>query len=77
MRGLLVMVLLGQLAIAPDAIQKDTVRVEKDGVKQYEIRKDVLVPGEYNVYDRDGLKGTLKRDVLFPDRYRIELNSNE
>lgn len=49
MRGLLVVVLLGHLAIVPDSIQKDTARVERDGLKKYEIKKDVLIPGQYNV----------------------------
>jgi len=74
MRSLLVMVLLGQLTVVPDAIQKDQARVERDGVKEYEIRRDVNNPNHYRVYDKDGLKGTWKKDVLFPDRYRFEEN---
>ena len=76
MRTLLVFALLGQLVtFVPDAIQKDTVRVEKHGVKQYELKKDVLLPDTCNVYDKNGEQvGTWKKDVLFPERYRFEEN---
>ena len=51
-KELLTVILLTELAVVPDAVIKDTVRVKKDGLKQYEIKKDVLIPGQYNIYYR-------------------------
>jgi len=74
MRQLMTIMLLLQLGVVPDPLMKDRSYVTKDGEKVLEIRPDALNPNEYRVYDKEGLKGTLKKDVLFPDRYRFEEN---
>ena len=75
MKQLIAIMLLAQLATVPDVLDPNKIHVTKDGVKQYEIRRDVLNPNHYRVYDRNGgLKGTWKKDVLFPERYRFEEN---
>jgi hypothetical protein len=67
MRSWLVMILLRQLAtVVPDAILKDRTRVEKIGQRVLEIRKDFLIQGQYNIYDRNGLKGTFNLSRVFP-----------
>ncbi len=72
MRTLLVFALLAQLVVVPDAIQKDTLRIERDGLKQGEIRRDVLNRDQLRMYDSKALVGTWKRDVILRDRYRFE-----
>ena len=72
-RWILTIVLLLQvLATVPDVLDKDRNYVTKDGERALEIRRDVLFPDRYRVYDEKGLVGTWKKDVLFPDRYRFE-----
>ena len=74
MRTLLVFALLAQVVtVVPDAIREDTARIEKDGERVGEIRRDVLNPNHYRVYDKNGGQvGTWKKDVLYPNRYRFE-----
>jgi uncharacterized protein YxjI len=66
---------MGKLTIEKDVLIPDRMIIsdERSGREVGSIRMDVLIPGQYNVYDKNGLKeGTLKRDVLFRDRYRFE-----